>query len=192
MMLSLSSLEGAYDSQILSALPQYCPSCPPALVLALVNQESGGNQFTAAGTPVTGASGDTGLFQLIPSTAAGLNVDPTTVAGNIQGGETYLQQMYNQFGNWPDALAAYNEGPGAAGSQIAAGQPLTSAGYASSILTAAGMPSNSPVSSPSAGSSSGDDDSGDDDSGDDSGGLSSLAYVGIFAGLGLLAWAAMS
>src|SRR5208282_4197279 len=132
-------LEGAYDSQILAAIAQYCPSFPPALVLALVQQESGGNQFTSSGAVLTGSSNDMGLFQIIPQTAAGLNIDPTTVQGNIQGGLTLLQQDYNAEGNWTAALEAYNEGPTRLANQLAAGQTPASAGYASSILAAAGM-----------------------------------------------------
>ena len=183
MIISLEGLRGTYDSQILSAIPTYCPSCPSSLVLSLVQAESSGNQSAVS------PAGAIGLFQLEPATAAGLNVNPNTASGNIQGGLTYLQQLYNQFGNWDEALEAYNEGPGALQAQLAAGVTPTSAGYASGILSSAGIADSgdsSPVTTPDDG---GDDpDDPDDSSGDSS--LSGLAWVGIVAGLGLIAWAA--
>lgn len=174
------SLEGVYDSQITAAIPQYCPSCPPSMVLSLVQTESSGNQSAIS------PAGAIGLFQLMPATAAGLNVNPNVASQNIQGGLTYLQQLYNQFGNWNDALEAYNEGPGALQAQIAAGLTPTSAGYASTILTNAGISDSSPSTLPVDDSGV---DSSSDGSGDDSGGLSALAMVGIAAGLAALAWA---
>lgn len=87
------------------------------------------------------SSGAIGLFQLLPLTAAGLSVNPNDPTQNIQGGLTYLQQLYNQFGNWNQALEAYNEGPAALNAQIAAGTTPVSAGYASGILAAAGIDS---------------------------------------------------
>jgi Transglycosylase SLT domain len=90
-----------------------------------------------------GSAGDTGLFQIIPQTAASLGIDPTTPAGNIQGGLTLLQQLYAQYGNWTDALEAYNEGGTLLAKQTAAGQTPTSAGYASGILSAAGISDSS-------------------------------------------------
>lgn len=128
-----------YNSQIEAAIPTYCPSCPTSLVLALVNEESGGNQYANSGAVLTSSAGAEGLFQLEPATASSLGVDPTTPAGNIQGGLTYLQQLYNQYGNWTEALEAYNEGPGALAANEAAGVTPVSAGYASSILSAAGI-----------------------------------------------------
>jgi len=123
----------SYDSQILAAIPQYCPSCPPAMVEALVQTESSGNPNAVS------PAGAIGLFQLMPATAASLNVNPNDVSGNIQGGLTYLQQLYNQFGDWTETLEAYNEGPGALQSQLSSGITPTSSGYASGILSAAGM-----------------------------------------------------
>jgi hypothetical protein len=142
-------MTSTYTSQILSAIPTYCPSCPPSLVLSLVNTESGGNQ-TCAGTAsscspsgtLQSSAGALGLFQLMPATAAGLNVDPNDASQNIQGGLTLLQQLYSQYGNWTQALEAYNQGGGSLAAQIAAGQTPVSAGYASSILSQAGISSS--------------------------------------------------
>jgi hypothetical protein len=184
MMLSLEGLEGtSYNSQILAAIPTYCPSCPPALVLALVQQESGGNQYGPSGAPLVGSSGDTGLFQIIPSTAASLGIDSTTPAGNIQGGLTLLQQNYDRYGDWTEALEAYNEGPTALANQLAAGSTPTSAGYASTILANAGISDSSTV------DTSDSTDYSTDDSTDTSGGLSAAAWVAILAGVGLFAYA---
>jgi hypothetical protein len=156
-------MTSTYTSQILSAIPTYCPSCPPSLVLALVNTESGGNQ-TCAGTgsscspagTLQSSAGALGLFQLMPATAAGLNVNPDDASQNIQGGLTLLQQLYSQYGNWTQALEAYNQGSGSLAAQIAAGQTPVSAGYASTILNQAGIASSlgtSPDSSTSSDSS---------------------------------------
>jgi hypothetical protein len=172
-------LEGAYDSQITSALSQYCPSCPASMVLSLVQTESSGNPNAVS------PAGAIGLFQLMPATAAGLNVDPNTVSGNIQGGETYLQQLYNQFGNWNDALMAYNEGPGALQSQLNAGVTPTSTAYAATILQNAGMSDSSASDT----SDSGVDDSGGDDSSGSLWGLSTGSLVAIALGVGLFAYA---
>lgn len=127
----------SYASQVQALTPTYCPSCPASLPLAVMQAESSGNP--AAVSP----AGAIGLFQLLPSTAAGLNVNPSDPTQNIQGGLTYLQQLYDQFGNWTAALEAYNEGPGRLQGQIAAGTTPISAGYASGILSAAGISDDS-------------------------------------------------
>lgn len=80
---------------------------PDNIFAALVKQESGGNQ--GAKSPV----GAIGLTQLMPETARALGVDPNNADQNLDGGARYLKQMYDKFGRWDYALAAYNAGPGA-------------------------------------------------------------------------------
>ena len=73
---------------------------PPAIALAVAQQESGISQWTPSGNLVTGTSGEVGVFQLMPATAAGLGVDPTDVDQNISGGISLLAQLYEKYGNW--------------------------------------------------------------------------------------------
>ena len=80
---------------------------PEDLFLRLVQQESGWNPGAVSN------KGATGLAQLMPATANNLGVDATDPAQNLEGGARYLRMMYDKFGSWRLALAAYNAGPGA-------------------------------------------------------------------------------
>ena len=100
---------------------------PPAIALAVAQKESGVSQWTPSGGLVTGSSGEVGVFQLMPGTAASLGVDPTDLTQNIQGGITFLAQLYQKYGDWAQALSAYN-----------CGSPTGSPSYANSVLAIAG------------------------------------------------------
>lgn len=78
---------------------------PPDLFLRLVQQESGWN---AAALSIKGARG---LAQLMPDTARLVGADIDDPRSNLDGGARYLKMMYDRFGNWRHALAAYNAGP---------------------------------------------------------------------------------
>lgn len=78
---------------------------PEDLFLRLVQQESGWNAGAVSN------KGATGLAQLMPGTAARLGVDPADPQQNLDGGARYLRMMYDRFGDWKLALAAYNAGP---------------------------------------------------------------------------------
>jgi len=128
----------SYAATVQALQPSYCPSCPLPMVMALIQQESGGNP-NAVGTNPNGTT-DQGLFQINSSNFASLGItNPFDPTQSTQAGLTLLQQDYNQFGNWTEALEAYNEGPSALQKQIAAGVTPTSSGYASGILSAAGI-----------------------------------------------------
>ena len=61
---------------------------------------------------VKSPKGAIGLFQLTPSTAKKLGVNPYIVSENIEGGLKYYQMLYKKYGSMDLALAAYNAGPG--------------------------------------------------------------------------------
>ncbi len=78
---------------------------PEGLFLRLVQQESGWNPKALS------PKGAMGLAQLMPQTAAFLRVDANSPSENLTGGARYLRMMYDKFGSWRLALAAYNAGP---------------------------------------------------------------------------------
>ena len=180
----LGSATPGASALIESLAPSY--GVPTSLALAVANKESGFNQSAV------GSSGEVGVFQLMAGTASDLGVsDRTDLSQNVNGGLKLLSQMYQKFGNWSDALIAYN-----AGASRVSNPPASSVKYASSVLAAAGIDSSS--SSDSLASSSSSDTSGQSVLGidlsaltDSSTGLSLTAWAAIGIGiLGVVVWAA--
>ena len=83
-------------------------------IVASVMEQEGGFKHNNIGPKKDGYSsaGAYGAMQLMPKTAEDLGVDRYDEEQNIKGGIMYLSQMYKQFGNWRDAIMAYNTGPG--------------------------------------------------------------------------------
>lgn len=78
---------------------------PQDMALRLIRRESNFRN-------IRGDAGEYGPAQLMPGTAREMGVtNPMNTYENIHGGMRYLKKMYDQFGNWPQAIAAYNAGP---------------------------------------------------------------------------------
>ena len=84
---------------------------PPEIVHSVAKAESGYQPNAVS------PKGAIGLMQLMPSTAAELNVDPHDPAQNAEAGAKYLRDLLLKYENDPHqvskAVAAYNAGPGA-------------------------------------------------------------------------------
>lgn len=84
---------------------------PAGLLARLLYQES--RYRTDIITGVTKSSaGAIGIAQFLPSTAAEMGVNPYDPNQAIPGAARYLRRLYDRFGEWRLAIAAYNWGQG--------------------------------------------------------------------------------
>lgn len=92
---------------------------PESVAMRMLSTESGGVNG------LTSSKGAAGLLQLMPGTAADLGVtDSMNVDQNLDAGYRYANQMYNKYGDWGQALAAYNWGQGNMDAYLKTGQGL--------------------------------------------------------------------
>ncbi|MCY0881421.1 MAG: transglycosylase SLT domain-containing protein, partial [Firmicutes bacterium] len=106
------SQEGLYNAMLPLVQPIAAQeNLPPALVIAVITEESGGNPDAVS------PAGAIGLMQLEPQTAKDLGISPSELYNpqeNLVAGCMYLRDMLNMFQNSLSlALSAYNAGPGA-------------------------------------------------------------------------------
>lgn len=107
---------------------------PAGLALAVATAESSMNPNAVS------SAGAQGLFQLEPATAAQLGVtDPFDPVQSANGGTAYLAQLYAEYGNWEDALTAYNWGPGNVSKYGADAAPASTQSYVANVLSNAGL-----------------------------------------------------
>jgi hypothetical protein len=151
---------------------------PSSIALAVAQQESSFNP------DARGAAGEVGVFQLLPSSFPGQAIgDPNT---NISLGVGYLASLYQQFGDWATALAAYNAGPGNVSKGII---PKSTQSYVSSVLGTAGAGDSGAAAGPLVVDDSTDVLSSDMAALEPAGIDPSLVAPLIVLGIGALAWA---
>ena len=111
----------------------------PALVLAVIQIESGGDKMAVS------HAGALGLMQLLPNTGRAMArqyglawngpetlYDPVV---NVRLGVRYLERLVGRFGSMEVALAAYNWGPTEIAGRLDRGEPLPRR-YTESVLSA--------------------------------------------------------
>ena len=77
----------------------------PAITLSIAKAESGFKH------ELKSPYGAVGVFQLLPSTARRMGLNPYSLDDNIKAGIMYYKSMYKMFGSIELAVAAYNAGP---------------------------------------------------------------------------------
>lgn len=122
-----------------------------AMAGAVAQQESGNRQTNEKGQIITSPKGARGVMQLMPSSFPGENIDDEGT--NRALGKRTLGRLFDEYGNWDDALAAYNAGEGKVNAWIAAGRPDKGKGalpeetknYVPAVLRKVGLSDQSPT-----------------------------------------------
>jgi soluble lytic murein transglycosylase-like protein len=94
----------AFESLFLDASRAY--GLPAGLLSRIAYQES---RYDPLAQSPKGAQG---IMQFMPATARDFSVDPFDVGSSIWGAAKYLSELRAKFGNWREAIAAYNWGQG--------------------------------------------------------------------------------
>ena len=125
-----------YAGLVASAEARY--SLPDGLLARLLWQESRYREDIITGR-VASPAGALGIAQFMPATARDFGIDPLNPAQAIDAAGKYLRQLFNRFGNWPEALAAYNWGQGNVSRKGLAAAPSETVAYFTSILSDLGL-----------------------------------------------------
>ncbi len=78
----------------------------PDIFVRQINQESGFRTW------VISYAGAIGIAQFMPGTAASLGINPYNPEQSLRGAASLMASYVRQYGNYAQALAAYNAGPG--------------------------------------------------------------------------------
>ena len=118
-----SSGNQQYDAWIQESASKH--GVPANLLSSLLDVESGYNPNAKS------EAGAVGIAQFMPSTAEGMGIDPMNPQEAIEGAARYLEEKYAKYGNWHQALEAYNGGDG----NVGIGETKA---YADKVLSGAG------------------------------------------------------
>lgn len=108
-------------------------SIPPDMLARLLYQECHWREDIITGRK-TSTVGALGIAQFMPATAQEMGIDPLNPDQAIDGAGRYLRGLYRVFGNWTQALAAYNWGQGNVQRKGLANAPTETVNYYTAIL----------------------------------------------------------
>jgi soluble lytic murein transglycosylase-like protein len=111
---------------------------PKNLLARQLQQESGYKPEIISGKQKS-AAGAIGIAQFMPATAKDFGIDPTNPWQSIDAAGKYMKQLYNRFGAWDLALAAYNWGLGNLGKKGIDKAPAETRNYFTKILADIGL-----------------------------------------------------
>lgn len=111
---------------------------PPNLLARLLWAESRYRPDIIDGR-VRSSVGALGIAQFMPGTAAEMGIDPLDPFAAIDAAARYLRRLYGMFGNWREAVAAYNWGPGNVRTKGIGAAPAETRSYVSGILSDVGL-----------------------------------------------------
>lgn len=107
----------------------------PAMMLErLLWQESRYREDIITGRTRSPA-GAMGIAQFMPATAVEMGIDPLKPEQAIPAAARYLRRLFDRFGNWTEALAAYNWGQGNVARRGLAAAPRETRNYYAQILS---------------------------------------------------------
>lgn len=125
-----------YAGMVSAAESKY--GLPDGLLARLLWQESRYREDIITGR-VASPVGALGIAQFMPATARDFGIDPLNPAQAVDAAGKYLRQLFNRFGNWSEALAAYNWGQGNVARKGLAAAPSETVNYFTSILSDLGL-----------------------------------------------------
>lgn len=104
---------GQTVAQVQTMIQTAAAAYPTVPDLAEVAISLGTHESQLQATAQNPSSSACGIFQLLTVTQSTLGVtDCTNAQQNVSAGVGLLASYYQEYGNWPDALQAFSDGPG--------------------------------------------------------------------------------
>ena len=129
--LGLWAAPAAYADAIATAEQAY--GIPPRLLERQLWQECRWRADIINGRTVSSV-GAQGIAQFMPATAREMGIDPLDPFASIDAAGRYMRTLYRKFGNWSEALAAYNWGQGNVDRKGLTAAPREAVNYYTQIL----------------------------------------------------------
>ena len=117
----------------LIAMSEQNHGIPRDILARLLYQESRYRSDIIDGS-TTSPAGALGIAQFMPATANDMGIDPLDPVQAIDASGAYLARLFDKFGNWTEALAAYNWGQGNVSRKGVADAPAETKNYYAQIL----------------------------------------------------------